>query len=187
MNTLNIKENRVGKKYSLSVQLMRVAWGFGRIIFRMIPRPFYAPRRFILRCFGARLGRRVNVANTATIYFPWNLEVGDWSSIGERAMIYNLGKITIGKQATISQGAHLCAGSHDFRDPAMPLLTLPITIGDQAWVCADAFIGPRVVVGEGAVVGARAVAVRSVPPWTVVAGNPAVILKRRDFCTREDR
>jgi len=153
MKTLNIEKNRKGQKYPLSVQLMRVAWGFGRMLFRMIPRPFYGPRRFILQCFGARLGRQVNIANTATIYFPWNLEVGDWSSIGERAMIYNLGKITIGKQATISQGAHLCAGSHDYRDPAMPLLTLPITIGDQAWICADAFIGPNVVVGEAAVVG----------------------------------
>ncbi|MEI6891692.1 MAG: hypothetical protein V5783_05920 [Pontiella sp.] len=181
MDTLNIEENRAGQKYTLSVQLMRVAWGFGRMLFRVIPRPFYGLRRFILKCFGARLGRRVNVANTATIYFPWNLEVGDWSSIGERAMIYNLGKITIGKQATISQGVHLCAGSHDYLDPAMPLLTLPITIGDQVWICADAFIGPNVVVGEAAVVGARAVACKDVNSWSVVAGNPAVEVRSRSL------
>jgi putative colanic acid biosynthesis acetyltransferase WcaF len=88
-------------------------------------------------------------------------------------MIYNLGPITIGEQVTVSQQAHLCAGTHDHTDPAMPLLKPPITIEDQAWICADAFVGPHVTVGEGAVVGARAVAVKDVPEWTIVGGNPA--------------
>ena len=181
MDNLNIEGNRASQKYPLRIQLMRIAWSVGRILFRLVPRPLYAPRRSILRCFGAKVGRQVNVANTATIYFPWNLEIGDWSAIGERAMIYNLGKITIGEKATVSQGAHLCAGSHDFSDPATLLLKPPILIGDQAWVCADAFVGPGVVVGEGAVIGARAVAVKNVEPWTVVAGNPAHFIKKREL------
>lgn len=179
MTELNIESNRSAVKYSPAVQLKRVAWAFGRILFRLVPRPVYAPRRFILRCFGAKIGRKVNIANTANIFFPWNLEIGDWSAIGERAIIYNLGEITIGAQVTISQGAHLCAGSHDFRDPAMPLIRPPIRIGDQAWVCADAFVGPGVRVGTGAVVGARAVVMRDVEEWNVVAGNPAVVVKER--------
>lgn len=179
MTELNIESNRSAVKYSPAVQLKRVAWAFGRILFRLVPRPVYAPRRFILRCFGAKIGRKVNIANTANIFFPWNLEIGDWSAIGERAIIYNLGEITIGAQVTISQGAHLCAGSHDFRDPAMPLIRPPIRIGDQAWVCADAFVGPGVRVGKGAVVGARAVVMRDVEGWNVVAGNPAVVVKER--------
>ncbi len=178
---LNIEANRNAQKYPLRVQLMRVFWAFGKVLFRLVPRPLYGPRRFLLKCFGAKIGRNVNIANTATIYFPWNLEVGDWSSIGERAMIYNLGKITVGKQATISQGAHLCAGSHDYRNPAMPLLTLPISVGEKAWICADAFIGPNVTVGDGAVVGARAVACKDVEPWTVVAGNPAKEVRKREM------
>jgi len=112
---------------------------------------------------------------------PWNLNIGDWSSIGEYAFIYNLGKVTIGKCATVSHRAHLCAGTHDYQDPSLPLLRPPIFIGDQAWICADAYIGPGVSVGEGAVIGARAVVVKDVAPWTVVAGNPARVLKRREI------
>ena len=179
MGNLEIAENRAERKYPLRVQLMRVAWALGRILFRLVPRPFYAPRRVLLRLFGAKVGKQVNMANSAIIYFPWNLEIGDWSAIGEQAYIYNLGKITIGEKATISQRAHLCAGSHDYSNPALPLLTPPISIGSQVWICADAFVGPGVSVGEGAVVGARAVAMKEVEPWSVVAGNPAQLVKKR--------
>ena len=147
--------------------------------FRFSPRIFFGWRRFLLRMFGARLGKHVNIYNSARIYFPWNLEVGDWSAIGEYACIYNLGPIKIGSQVTISQRAHLCAGTHDYTDPSMPLLRPPITINDQAWICADAFVGPGVTVGEGALVGARAVAVKDVDPWQIVAGNPAKPIKKR--------
>ncbi len=181
MGTLNIEKNRAARKYSLGVQFRRLAWVAGKVLFRLIPRPLYAPRRMLLRCFGAKVGRNVNIANTAVIEFPWNLEIGEWSAIGERARIYSLGKISIGRQSTISQGAHLCAGSHDYRDPAMPLLTPPMDVCDQVWVCADAFIGPGVSVGSGAVVGARAVVCRNVEPWTVVAGNPAKPVKKREL------
>ena len=185
MTDLNIEDNRNARKYSPKVQLMRVAWSVGRILFRLMPRPLYAPRRFLLRLYGAKVGNRVNVANTATIYFPWNLEIGDWSAIGEHAYIYNLGRISIGEKATVSQRAHLCAGTHDYSDPALPLLTPPIEIGDQVWICADAFVGPGVSVGDGAVVGACAVVTRNVDPWKVVAGNPAQVVKERKMKTDE--
>ena len=80
------------------------------------------------------------------------LEILDESAVGERVLIYNLGKVTIGTQVTISQQAHLCAGTHDYTRPEMSLERPPITIGDEAWVCADAFIGPKVTIGAGAVV-----------------------------------
>jgi putative colanic acid biosynthesis acetyltransferase WcaF len=89
--------------------------------------------------------------------------------------------VTIGEKVTISQRAHLCAGTHDHTDPAMPLRKPPIEVGDQAWVCADAFVGPGVAVGEGAVVGARAVAVGDVEAWTIVAGNPARVVGKREL------
>ena len=186
MGNLNIENNRAMQKYPLRVQLMRMAWAAGRILFRMVPRPFYAPRRVLLRCFGAKIGKKVNIANTATIYFPWNLEVGDWSAIGEHATIYSLGKITIGEKATVSQRVHLCAGSHNYADPFLPLLTPPISVGDQVWVCADAFVGPGVDVGEGAVVGARAVAMKNVESWAVVAGNPAQSVRKRELKGRAE-
>jgi len=107
------------------------------------------------------------------------LTLGEQASIGEWALIYNLGPVMIGDRATISHRAHLCAGTHDYRDPTLPLLRLPIEIGPQAWVCAEAFVGPGRRVGEGAIVGAAAVVVSDVPDWEIVAGNPARIIKRR--------
>jgi putative colanic acid biosynthesis acetyltransferase WcaF len=115
----------------------------------------------------------VQVHPSARIFIPWNLEIGAWSHVGFDALLYNLGSLIIGQRVTISQRAHLCGGSHDFRDDSMPLIKAPLTIGDGAWVCADAFIGPGVVIGEKAVVGARAVVTKDVAPGAIVAGNPA--------------
>jgi putative colanic acid biosynthesis acetyltransferase WcaF len=177
--TLDISANRTAAKYSNSEMLRRALWLFGEMLFRFSPRPFFGWRRMVLRSFGAKIGNHVQIYNSATIYFPWNLQIGDWSSIGEGALIYNLGPVTIGSRATISHRAHLCAGTHDYRRTDLPLLKPPIIIEDQAWICAEAFVGPGVRIGEGAVVGARAVAVENVEPWTVVAGNPARFIKKR--------
>jgi len=178
---VNTRANRRARKYTRLEMLRRVLWGFGRLGFRLTPRPWFSLRRSILRSFGAEIGREVHIYNSALVYFPWNLRIGDWSSIGEGALVYNLGRVTIGQSVTISQRAHLCAGSHDYRRPDFPLMKLPITVHDGAWICADAFVGPGTVVGEGAVVGARAVVVKNVEPWTVVAGNPARFLSRREI------
>jgi putative colanic acid biosynthesis acetyltransferase WcaF len=177
--SLDISANRRARKYTWSEMVRRVLWSVGKLFFRFSPRPAFGWRRFVLRLFGAEVGKGVHIYNTATIYFPWNLTIGNHSAIGEDAMIYNLGPITIGGGVTISQRAHLCAGTHDHADPTMPLQKPPITVEDQAWVCADAFVGPDVTISEGAVVGARAVAVKDVPAWTIVGGNPATPIKER--------
>lgn len=176
---LDISLNRQAVKYTPGEITRRVCWGITKPLFAFSPRSFFRWRCFLLRVFGAQIGQNVHVYNSATIYFPWNLDIGNYSAIGEHAYIYNLGKIVIGERATISHRAHLCAGTHDFCNPNLPLLKPPIAIGDQAWICADAFIGPNVVVGEGAVVGARAVVTKDVGPWDVVAGNPARVIKKR--------
>ena len=176
---LDIQANRAARKYSRGEMLRRVAWMIGQPLFRFSPRTLFAWRRWLLRLFGARIGEHVNVYSTATIYMPWNLTVKDWSAIGEHAYIYNLGPITIGKHVTISQRAHLCAGTHDYTRADLPLVKPPIRVDDFVWICADAFVGPGVTVGEGAVIGARAVITRDVEPWAVMAGNPARFIKRR--------
>jgi putative colanic acid biosynthesis acetyltransferase WcaF len=151
-----------------------VAWKL-----RWTPRCCYGLRNAILRAFGARLGRAVRIYPDARIFHPWLLQVGDCSTIGPGADIYNLGEVRIGANVLISKNAHLCAGSHDYRQPNLPLLKLPITIGDEVWICADAFIGPGVTVGRGAVLGARAVVLRDVPEGAIVGGNPARAIGRR--------
>ena len=176
---LDIRDNRSAQKYEAWDLVRRVLWMMGRYAFRWSPRTAFGWRRFVLRLFGATVGTEVHIYNTATIYYPWNLTIGDWSSIGEDALVYNLGPVTIGERVTISQRSHLCAGTHDHTDPAMPLQKPPITVKDQTWICADAFIGPGITVGEGAVVGARAVAMSDVDDWTIVGGNPARAIKER--------
>jgi putative colanic acid biosynthesis acetyltransferase WcaF len=178
---LDIQSNRAAAKYSAAEMRRRILWSVGVWLFRLSPRPCFGWRCFVLRCFGAKIGEHVNTYASTKIYFPWNLTVGNWSAIGEDALIYNLGSVTIGEKVTISHRAHLCAGTHDYSRADLPLLKPAITIHDQAWICADAFVGPGVVVGEGAVVGACAVVMREVEPWMVVAGNPAKVIKRREL------
>ncbi|HEY9346516.1 MAG TPA: putative colanic acid biosynthesis acetyltransferase, partial [Inquilinus sp.] len=92
---------------------------------------------------------------------------------------YNVDPITIGDFAVVSQGAHLCTGTHDVDDARFPLRARPIVIEAQAWVAAEAFVGPGVTVGEGAVLGARGVAFRDLDAWMIYAGNPARKLRER--------
>ena len=105
--------------------------------------------------------------------------MGDMSCLGDAAQVYNLGPVTLGKRATLSQEAYICAGTHDYTQITMPLVTLPITIGDDAWICARAFVGPGVNIGTGGIVAAGAVVVKDVPAWTIVGGNPARPVKAR--------
>ncbi|MBI1180246.1 MAG: putative colanic acid biosynthesis acetyltransferase [Alphaproteobacteria bacterium] len=175
----DVEANRRQTKYSRADQLRRVLWSVGRLAFAAVPRPLYGLRAAILRLHGARVGRHCQIYPTVRIFAPWQLEIGDWSAVGDRVILYNLGAIRIGCRVTISQNAHLCAGTHDHHDPAMPLIRARIAVEDDAWVCADAFVGPDVVVGQAAVVGARAVVMRSVAPRAVVAGNPARPIGRR--------
>ena len=170
---LDIEGNRRIANYSAQERRARILWSAGSLIFRAIPRPFFAARAAWLRLFGARIGRHCQIYPTVRIFMPSQLDIGDWSSVGDRAILYNLAAIRIGERVTISQGAHLCAGTHDFRDPKMTLIRATIGVDDEAWLCADCFIGPNVTVGARAVVAARAVAMRDVPAAAIVAGNPA--------------
>jgi len=161
-------------------RLARCVWGVvWTVLFRPSPRPLRAWRRWLLRVFGAKIGPRALILPSAKIWAPWNLEMGEDSCLGPDVDCYCVEKISIGARATVSQYSYLCGASHDIADPGMRLISGPIVIGLDAWVCADAFIGMNVTVGAGAVVAARATVTRNVEPWTVVAGNPARFLKPR--------
>jgi putative colanic acid biosynthesis acetyltransferase WcaF len=134
----------------------------------------------LLRAFGAKVAANVHVFPSVRITIPWNLNLGEESAVGDQTILYALGPITIGPRATISQGAHLCAGTHDISQRDRPLLKPPIVIRADVWVAAEAFVGPGVTVGEGAIVGARAVVMKDVEVGDVVVGNPARTIKRLD-------
>ena len=166
---------------SLSSKVGRGLWGIvWLMLYRPSPRPLHGWRRFLLRRFGAKIGRGAMPYPSATIWAPWNLVMGDHSTMGDGVDCYSVARIEIGEDAAVSQRAYLCAASRDLNDPDHPLMTAPIVIERYGWVAAEAYVGPGVTLGEGGVVAARGVAVRDVPAWTVVGGNPARQIGRRD-------
>ncbi|HTW74427.1 MAG TPA: hypothetical protein VMD56_05840 [Steroidobacteraceae bacterium] len=142
------------------------------LLYRPSPRPLHAWRRCLLRMFGADIGSAAHPYARARIWAPWNLRMAEHSCLGDDVDCYSVAPITLGSHATVSQYAFLCTASHDYHDPAMPLIAAPIVIEAEAWVAADVFVGPGVTVGRGAVVGARSTVTTNVLPWTVVAGSP---------------
>lgn len=166
--------------WSRSHNVKKVLWWIVMAsLFRWSPHNAYAWRRMLLRLFGAEVGEGAKIRSTARIELPWNLSIGPTSSIGDFAIIYNLGKITIGTHTTISQYAHLCAGTHETDTLKMELLCPPITIGDDAWIAADAFVGPNVTVGARTIVGARSSVFSDLPPDVVAVGSPAKPIRPR--------
>jgi putative colanic acid biosynthesis acetyltransferase WcaF len=175
----DVQRRRKEKKWSRAELLKRVLWNSFSPFFRYSPRLCWGFRRQMLRLFGAQVGKHANIYSSVRIMIPWNLEIGDWVTIGNGVLLYALGKISIGSDTTVSQGAHLCAGTHDYQSSRFTLIKSEISIGSKAWICADAFIGPDVVIQEGAVVAARAVVNKDASAWTVVGGNPAKEIKHR--------
>ena len=158
----------------------RLAWGIvWLLLYRPSPRPMHAWRRSLLRLFGAKIGHQVHPYPSSRIWAPWNLEMGDNSCLANSVDCYCVAKVTIGANTTVSQYSHLCTASHDYTDPAMPLVVAPIVIGEKAWITADVFVGPGVTIGDGAVVTARSSVFSDIEPWVVARGNPAVAFKPR--------
>jgi putative colanic acid biosynthesis acetyltransferase WcaF len=158
----------------------RLAWYLVQAtLFRSSIHNAYRWRVWLLRLFGAKLGRNVRIRRTVRVEIPWNLEIGEGSSVGDFAILYSLGLIALGKNVTISQYAHLCAGTHDGTTRAMTLICSPIAIGDDTWVAADAFVGPGVTIGARTILGARASAFSDLPGDVVAVGNPAKAVKPR--------
>ncbi len=171
---------RTASPVPAGAKVRRLAWSMVQnTLYRYSFHTWSGWRAFLLRSFGAKIGKQCTIRRTSRVYYPWLLEMGDLACLGDEAEVYNLGHVTIGRRATISQQAYLCAGTHDFTRMDMPLITRPIDIGADAWICARALVGPGVTIGEGAVVGAAAVAMKDVPPWKIAAGNRAVIVGER--------
>ena len=172
--------NRHRASFSLGNKLLRVIWGTTWLLLgRFSPPPMWGWRRLLLCAFGARIGRGARVYGSTRIWLPSNLTLGNGALIGRRVNLYNQGTIRIGRHSVISQDASLCASSHDVEAPGFPLVTRPIAIGDNVWIAAEAFVGPGVTIGDGAVLGARGVAMRPLEPWIYYSGNPAAKLRDR--------
>ncbi len=166
--------------FSLQTRLRRMFWNLcWLLLYRLSPRPFHAWRALLLRAFGAKMGPNCHFYPGSKVWAPWNLICADQVTAADGAEIYNPAPMRFGSHMIVSQEAYLCGATHDFDDPAFPLLAYEMSFGAYSWVCARASVAPGVNVGEGAVLGLASVATRNLEPWGVYAGAPAVKVKER--------
>jgi len=159
--------------WTVGQNVARVAWAtVGRLVWLILP----AARRPLLRLFGGQVGPRARFAASARIYIPWHVSIGQDVRIGRDVILYSLGQITIGDGCMLDDRVHLCAGTHDMSDPAFPLVTLPITLGDHCRLGYDAFLAPGVELGTNCAVLPRSSVYRSFPADSQIQGNPARVL-----------
>lgn len=163
-------------RWSLYVQLW---WIVQATLFRCSPQIFYGWRRWLLRRFGAQVGKGVLIRPSVRVTYPWKLFIGDYAWIGDDVMLYTLGEIIIGANAVVSQKSYLCTGTHDLMKPTFDISAHPIRVGEQAWIATDVFVAPGVEIGAGTVVGARSSVFNSLPARVVAMGSPARVVGPR--------
>jgi putative colanic acid biosynthesis acetyltransferase WcaF len=157
-------------------------WYLVKVVFFLAPLPWPSSlRRRLLIRFGARVGEGLYIRPGVNVHFPWKLEVGSHCWIGEDTVILNLAQVTLRDHVALAHQVYLAAAGHDIRSRTMAYSNAPITIGEGCWIATRAFVGPGVSIGEYAVVAAGAVVVKDVLARTVVGGNPAKEIGRRDF------
>ena len=172
-------ENRLGRKHQAVRMLWNILWP---LTTWFLPRSLgMGWKRLLLRMFGAKVHPTAQVYSSARIYYPANLTMEAYSCLADGVECYNVAPVTVGAHSTISQGTLLCTASHDITDSHHRLVTAPIVVEDQVWIGARAYIGMGVVVRQGAVVGATASVYKTVEPWTVVGGNPARFIEKREI------
>lgn len=155
---------------AITVQLW---WITQALLFHTSPQFLYSWRRALLRLFGAKIGRGVIIRPSVRVTYPWKLEIGDYSWIGDSVELYNLGNIRIGNHCVVSQYSYLCTGSHDFRSTTFDIFSKDITVLDEAWIAAGVFVHPGVTIGNGSVVGARSILSTDTEPMGIYVGQPA--------------
>lgn len=181
MSVIRLQDYR--NRHSQGSKIKRALWNVVWFcFFRLTPRGnlFRRWRAFLLRCFGAKIGKGCYILPDCRIWQPWKLELGDYSWLSQHVDCYAVDTVRIGAQCVISQDAFLCTASHDISSPIFELTTKSIVIEDQVWVGARAIILPGVTLHEGCVVAAGAVVTKDVPAWTVVGGNPARPIGKRE-------
>lgn len=156
-------------------------WLVQAIAFPLSPHPWNGFRRWLLRRFGAEIGKKTIIRPTVRVTYPWKVKVGDYSWLGDDVVLYSLDKISIGEHCVISQQSYLCTGSHDLSDRNFHLIVAPIEIGNGVWVATDCFVAPGIQIGSNATIGARSSVFQSIPSGYVAWGTPCKPVYPRPF------
>jgi len=178
--SIRVSREECPSVHSTANKIGRALWGLvWHFLFRPSPRITLGWRRFLLRLFGAKIGKGAKIMPSAKIWAPWNLTMGEEACLSHWVDCYCVAPVTIGAHATISQYSYLCTATHDVEDPHMRLVTAPIVIGDGAWIAADVYVAPGITIGEGVVAGARSSVFNDLKPWKIYAGTPAMLIRDR--------
>ena len=175
LNKFKLPKNFRGRS-SFFVQLW---WMVDFLLFKPSPQILYGWRRFLLRSFGATVGKGVIIRPSVTVTYPWKVSIGDYSWIGDDVVLYSLGEINIGKNAVVSQKSYLCTGSHDFEKEDFPIWQKKISIEDECWLATDVYVAPGITIGKGTVVGARSSVFKDLPAAKICVGSPAKVIRDR--------
>ena len=179
-NTQNLNLYKTPKNFrGKSKIVVQLWWLVQGTLFKISPQFLYGFRRFLLRLFGAKIGKKVIIRPSAQITYPWKVSIGDYSWVGDDVVLYSLGEIEIGNNVVISQKSYLCTGSHDYLKSDFPIFTKKITIEDEVWLATDVFVAPGITIEKGTVVGSRSSVYKNLPKKTVCKGNPAKPIKKR--------
>lgn len=175
LETFKLPKNFRGRN-AIVVQLW---WFVQSLFFKNSPQFLYGFRRFLLRLFGAKIGKKVIIRPTVRITYPWKIIIGDYSWIGDDVVLYSLGEIEIGKNVVISQKSYLCAASHNYLRSDFPIFAKKITIKDECWLATDVFVAPGITIYKGTVVGSRSSVYKDLPENKICIGNPAKVIRER--------
>jgi putative colanic acid biosynthesis acetyltransferase WcaF len=177
---LRIDLYKVPSDTPLKVKLLRALWGLFQIPFWPHTPNALSPLRIaLLKLFGAEIGPACLVNSGVRIWVPWNLTMGERSTIGANVEIQNFAPVTIGRHVVISQRNYINTSAHDPSHPYFPLVSQPITIGSQSWIASECVVGPGAQIGEGTVISAGSIVSKPMPPWMICAGNPCRPLVER--------
>jgi putative colanic acid biosynthesis acetyltransferase WcaF len=181
MNTENNSDAYVMPVFSTGNKIRRLFWQLVWLVLcRYTPVPLHSWRAFVLRIFGARLGRRNHIYPSCKIWAPWLLETADLATIGPGVEVYNPGGIYLGDHTILSQDSYICGATHDYNSPDFTYIKKKIIIESYAWICARSIVLPGVTCKTGSVLAAGAVASQDLEVWTVYAGNPAKKIRERE-------
>ncbi len=170
----------------LGTNLARMAWRFVQAsLFRPSPASWHPWRRWLLRRFGARIGRQVRIHPSVRVQRPWQLRLDEGVCVEARAILNAAGGLQIGANTLVSQDAHLCTTNHDYRDRDMGFLACPIVIGRDCWIATDAFVGPNTRIGDGSMLAARSTAFGDLPGGMLLIGEPATPRRPRPHSAAE--
>jgi len=159
---------------------VQIWWIVESTLFAMSPQFLYGWRRFLLRVFGAHIGKGVFIRSTVKCTYPWKVSIGDYSWIGENCILYSLGNISIGNNVAVAHNVHFNTGFHDYTITSFDIGAKSILIEDECWLASDVYIAPGVTVGRGAIVGARSSVFNNLEAGNIYVGSPAKFLKKRE-------